>query len=138
MFINAIGIIALVISCGIAYRWGGRDERLASFAFVLATLASRFSVKANYANTETALLTIDVLLLAALILLSLRSDRFWPMWTAAFQMLAVGIHFASLTELGSYAWPYAVALIFWSYMVLVAHGAGTWLEVRQRRDTLSA
>jgi hypothetical protein len=133
MILNYLGLLAVAISCGMALRWGGLDERLASLGFVLATLASKLSTVGNYGSTETFLLVVDALLLVALLLLALRSDRFWPMWAAAFQLVAVTVHLASMTETGDYAWAYAVGLIFWSYPVLIALGMGTWLEGRHRK-----
>jgi hypothetical protein len=126
--------MAVATSCGVAIRWGGLDERLASLGFVLATLASQIWTKTNYAHTETIVLMIDAALLVGLVILALRSDRFWPMWAAAFQLVGTTVHFASMTETGDYAWAYAVGLIFWSYPVLIALGVGTWLEGRHRRS----
>jgi hypothetical protein len=134
MLFNFIGLMAVATSCGVAIRWGGLDERLASLGFVLATLASQIWTKTNYAHTETIVLMIDAALLVGLVILALRSDRFWPMWAAAFQLVGTTVHFASMTETGDYAWAYAVGLIFWSYPVLVALGVGTWLEGRHRRS----
>jgi hypothetical protein len=134
MLFNLIGLMAVATSCGVAMRWGGLDERLASFGFVLATLASQIWTKTNYAHTETIVLMIDAALLVGLVILALRSDRFWPMWAAAFQLVGTTVHFASMTETGDYAWAYAVGLIFWSYPVLIALGVGTWLEGRHRRS----
>jgi hypothetical protein len=134
MLFNFIGLMAVATSCGVAIRWGGLDERLASLGFVLATLASQIWTKTNYAHTETIVLMIDAALLVGLVILALRSDRFWPMWAAAFQLVGTTVHFASMTETGDYAWAYAVGLIFWSYPVLIALGVGTWLEGRHRRS----
>jgi hypothetical protein len=138
MFLNYLGLLAVVVSCGVAFRWGGLDERLASLGFVLATLASKLSIVTDYGSTEELLLVIDALLFVAILVLALRSDRFWPMWAAAFQLVAVTVHLASLTETGDYKWAYAVGLIFWSYPVLIALGMGTWLEGRHRRRTALA
>lgn len=138
MFLDYLGLFVVMASCGVALLWGGLDERLASFGFVLATLASKLSIVTDYGSTETFLLAIDALLLFALLLLAMRSDRFWPMWAAAFQLVAVTVHLASMTETGDYAWAYAVGLIFWSYPVLIALGLGTWLEGRHRKPFAAA
>jgi hypothetical protein len=133
MFLNLLGLFAVLSSCGMAFRWGGFDERLAAFGFIIATAASQLATPGQYASTETGLLAIDGLLLIALIALALRSDRFWPMWAAAFQLVGTTVHLASMTETGDFAWAYAVGLIFWSYPVLIALAAGTWLEGRYRK-----
>lgn len=132
MLLNLIGLFAVLSSCGMAFRWGGLDERLAAFGFITATAASQLVAPQQYAGIETTLLTIDTTLLVALVILALRSDRFWPMWAAAFQLVGTTVHLASVTETGDFAWAYAVGLIFWSYPVLIALAAGTWLEARYR------
>ena len=133
MLLNYLGAFALLSSCGVAMRWGGLDERLASIGFVLATITSRLFTESNYGNTEFIVLMIDTALLAGLVLLALRSDRFWPMWAAAFQLVGTTVHFASMAETGDFKWAYAVGLIFWSYPVMIALMVGTWLEARYRR-----
>jgi len=131
MLFSFLGLAAVLATCGIGFRWGGFDERLASFAFVVATSLS-WLAPTNYLHTETIVLLIDFALLTCLIMLALRSDRFWPMWAAAFQLVGTTVHFASMTETGNFAWAYAIGLIFWSYPVLVALGLGTWFEGRHR------
>ena len=69
-----------------------------------------------------------------LLALALTSDRFWPMYATAFQLVGLLVHIGSLTSAGGgMAWAYAVGLIFWSYAVIAALLAGTWLEGRNRR-----
>ena len=127
-----VALSAVSISALMALKWGGRDEKLAALGFVIATLASNLANTSYYGHTETGILVIDVSLFVGLLIIALRSDRFWPMWAAAFQMVAVTVHVASLTETGGFAWAYAVGLLFWTYPVLIALMAGTWLEARLR------
>jgi hypothetical protein len=72
--------------------------------------------------------------LIVLLALALYSDRFWPMWASAFQLVGTSIHLASLYESGNFAWAYAVGLIFWTYAVFTALALGTWLESRRRQE----
>lgn len=132
MFVQLLTMLVLLGSCGTAFRWGGIDEWLAAVALMLATLASNLVDTSAYVHTETGMLTVDVVLVFGLLVLALRSDRFWPMWAAAFQLVGTMFHFASMTETGNFAWAYYVALIFWSYPVAIALGVGTWLEGRHR------
>ncbi len=134
MLLPIFGLFVLLTSTGVAFKWGGLDERLAAGAFALATLASRLSTHSEYLQTETGVLVIDGLLLFGLVALALRSDRFWPLWAAGFQLVAITVHFASMTEQGDFAWAYAVGLIFWSYPVMIALMVGTWMEARYRRN----
>ncbi len=132
MFLQLLGLAALAGSCGVAWRWGGRDERLAAFGFLLATLVSRLIDGSNFGHTQIGVMAVDAALLACLVALALRSDRFWPMWAAAFQLVGTTVHLASMVETGDFAWAYAVGLIFWSYPVMLALAVGTWLEGRYR------
>lgn len=132
MMWEMLGLGTLMLASLLAFRFGGRDEQLAAMAFIVATLATR-QVHANYEHTELMVLVVDSGLLIALVALALKSDRFWPMYAAAFQLVGTVVHVASLTEKGDFAWAYAVGLIFWSYAVMAALMAGTWLEGRNRR-----
>lgn len=138
MILQIMGASALITSVGLAWTIGGRDERIAAAGFVLATLVTPVVNRAAYHQTESGVLLVDLMLLAGLIVLALRSDRFWPMWAAAFQLVGTTVHFASMAETGDYAWAYAVGLIFWSYPVMLALGLGTWLEGRHRRAAAPA
>lgn len=122
----------LAASCAVSWKWGGLDEKLAAAGFVVATVASNLANTSHYGHTETGVLVIDVMLLVGLMVIALRSDRFWPMWATAFQIVAVTVHIASLTETGDFAPAYAVGLIFWSYPVIIALMVGTWMEARYR------
>lgn len=138
MILQILGVAALASSVGVAWVFGGRDERLAATGFVMATAATSVVNRANYYQTESGVLIVDLFLLVGLVILALRSDRFWPMWAAAFQLVGTTVHFASMAETGDFAWAYAVGLIFWSYPVMVALGLGTWFEGRHRRSAAPA
>ncbi len=127
-----MGLAALFGSSAMAWRWGGNDEKLASIGFMLATAVTPFVNENKYYHPEVGVLLVDLVLLTGLMVLALRSDRFWPMWAAAFQLVAVTVHVASFTEQGDLAWAYAVGLIFWSYPVMISLMIGTWLEGRFR------
>lgn len=132
MFLQYLGLAALVGSSAMAWKWGGRDERLAAIGFILATIVSRLIDQSDFGSTQINVMIVDFVLLASLVALALRSDRFWPLWAAAFQLVGTTVHLASMTETGNFAWAYAVGLIFWSYPVMIALAVGTWLEGRFR------
>jgi uncharacterized membrane protein len=131
MILEIVGIGALTVTSVMAFKYGGRDEQMAAGAFILATLVTRLFT-AVYTHTEIGVMAVDLALLAGLVTLALRSDRFWPMWAAAFQLVGTIVHFGSLAETGDFAWAYAIGLLFWSYAVMAALMAGTWLEGRYR------
>lgn len=132
MIWETLGLVTLAVACVLAFRHGGRDEQWTAIACIAATLASRI-VNTNYSHMESTILLIDGAMLTGLLLLALKSDRYWPMYATAFQLVGLVVHIGSLTETGDFANAYAVGLIFWSYAVMAALMAGTWLEGRSRR-----
>jgi hypothetical protein len=133
MFLEIVGLAILIAAVTVAFGWGGRDERFAAGAFIIATLMSWVTDNA-YSGTQMNVLIVDFALLLGLVGLALTSDRFWPMYAAAFQLVGTVVHVASMTQTGDSAWAYAVGLIFWSYAVMAALLAGTWVEGRHRRS----
>lgn len=129
-----ITLFAILSCCAVALYWGGRDERIAAVGFLVAVVASNMASSSTYSHTESGILAIDVALFFGLLVLALQSDRFWPMWAAAFQLVGSAIHFASMSETGDFGWAYYVAVIFWTFPVVIALAAGTWLEGRYRRN----
>lgn len=126
-------LLILFASVAVAIVWGGRDERLTAAAFVAATFLT-WLLDSQYGDTQLDVLVVDVALLAGLVTLALTSDRFWPLYATAFQLIGTMVHVASMTETGDFAWAYAVGLIFWSYAVIASLMVGTWLEARWRRS----
>lgn len=133
MFWPLVTFLTIIGCCGVALRWGGRDERIAAVGFLLAVVATNVTTDGAYTHTETGVLVVDVITFFGLLALALRSDRFWPMYAAAFQLVGTTIHFASLSQTGDFSWAYYIALIFWTFPVFIALAAGTWLEGRYRR-----
>jgi hypothetical protein len=132
MFFEIFGLVTLAVACLIAFRFGGRDEQLTAIGCIAATLLSRI-VSTSYSHMEMSILLVDAGFLVGLLVMALRSDRFWPMYAAAFQFLGLVVHVGSMAETGDFARAYAVGLIFWSYAVMAALMIGTWLEGRSRR-----
>lgn len=127
-------VLAVIVCCGMALKWGGFDERVAAVGCLIAVVASNLIGEGSYMHTENGVLVVDILVFGGLLTLALWSDRFWPMWAAAFQLVGTGIHIASMSQTGDFGWAYFVALTFWSFPVFFALAAGTWLEGRNRRE----
>jgi hypothetical protein len=63
---------------------------------------------AAYAETESIIFAADLLLLAGLYVLMLRSRRYWPIWMTGFHTIAV------VTHLGTLLAPSFAPLIYWA------------------------
>ncbi len=115
--------------------WLGRSsERWTAFALLISALASPLLQENLFFRPELGILLIDGGLLAYLVWLALRSDRFWPIYAAAFQIVGTTIHLASVADSNLWAKAYATAQVFWAYPVLFALLIGTWLEARYRQN----
>jgi hypothetical protein len=89
-------ILVMLLAVQAAWR-GGAPERLASAAMLVATVATMLANTGRalpFREIEWRLLWIDAALLAALVVIAMFADRFWPMWVAALQALAVSAHAA--------------------------------------------
>jgi hypothetical protein len=113
---------------GFAALHGGRDERLAAGAVVVAALLSPLAVSHSYHSPEIGVVLVDVLLFLALAAIALRSAAFWPMWAAGFQLGALAVHFAAARLPSILPAVYAETLAIWAYPVMAAIVIGTWQE----------
>ena len=68
---------------------------------------------------------IDIVALLAFIHLTIKSDRFWPMWATAFQLLAVSIHTAMMVAPQITPWAFGTGAVFWAYPMLLALAIGS-------------
>lgn len=123
---------AMIITCGTAL-WYGRDsERWTALILVFAAVGSMIAQSSNFSQPESGILLIDLALLSYLIWLALRSDRFWPLYAAGFQIIGTLIHVARITDESIFQSAYATGQILWSYPVLLTLAFGTWFEARRR------
>ena len=131
--LHKIAFTSIVLfSCGGAL-WLGRDnERWTALALLVSGAASAVLQTSQFFQPESGILLVDLALLGYLVWLALRSDRFWPLYAAGFQVVGTTIHLARFADHNVLHSAYATAQIFWAYPVLLALAAGTWLEARYR------
>jgi hypothetical protein len=110
--------------CALAV-WRGRDdERLGAGGFLAAWALSLAVVRPGDYETQWAILLVDVLLLALLIAVALRTPRFWPLPVAALQALAVTTPLANALDDGISSWAFITAALGFQYMALIVIGYG--------------
>ena len=80
-------------------------------------------------RTEGEIFAIDIIALLALLYLTMKSDRFWPMWASAFQLLAVAIHTVVMIAPDVTPWAFATGAVFWAYPMLLALAVGSFEHV---------
>lgn len=121
--------LILLSSTVLAWRFGGKPERLGSSFMLVAAIGS--AVFATYFGTqfsriEYGLIFVDLLLFAAMVVLMIKTKRFWPIWANSFQLAAILTHLASTMASNSVANAYALLQGFWAYPMLIAMLLGTY------------
>lgn len=120
------------------WRRGGRDERIAVTGIFLNAYLTLLVVRpyaVRFSDFETPVVMVDFALTVLLLWLSLRSNRFWPLWLAAMQALATLAHFAPFVP-HIIPWSYGSAVAIWSYPMLIVLLVVTHRDHSQR-ETVS-
>ena len=113
--------IVLLACCGFALWRGGRAERIAAMAMMLAWFATPLVQNVHQTlGPQSGVLIVDVLLLLVLLTLALTSDRWWPMAAAAFQGVGALVHLAAALDQQIIPRAYYVAGSLLSYLTMTA------------------
>lgn len=131
----------LALTCGYALWRGSGEARLTAFVCILASIVSTWVLSplaTRYTGLEGGELVVDGLVLAAFTLVALRSDRFWPLWIAGFQLTSGLGHLFRAVDLELVPQAYAVATKFWSYPILLILVIGTWRSHQRNRAELES
>jgi hypothetical protein len=107
-----------------ALRRGAWAERLAAGSIIanayLTVLVDR-PLAYRFKGLETPVLLVDLALLLVLLFISLRSDKFWPLWLTAMHALAILAHLSPLVP-NMLPWGYWRAVATWSWPMLITLG----------------
>jgi hypothetical protein len=120
------GITLTLVVCAGAFLRGGREEQLVAGGLLLSLAVTLAMRDRSWAGTQWGAFVADTLLLGLLIAIALRSQRYWPLAAAAFQLLCVCTHLARIADPAVHAWAYATGQVIWSQMVFWALGIGVW------------
>lgn len=129
----------LLVTAVIGWRFGGRSERWGVAIVVTGTLVTYIVMDPalfDWRSHRAPLVAVDTLALFALLALALRSERFWPMWAAAFHLITLCSHGAIYVLPRRLLQTYAVFQGFWIYpiMLCIVIGALSRRADRVRRD----
>jgi hypothetical protein len=132
-----LGFILLLFAiCGYALWRGGPPERWGGVSCLIASAATLVAPLPGgpvFRSLEVELLVIDLVLLAALLALALKANRYWPIWAAAAHSTAVAVHAAKALN-PSLVWPiYAAAASASSIGVIFILWIGTLRHRRRLR-----
>lgn len=130
-----VGLAITIAVCGGAFWKGGREEQVAAGGLLLSWVATLILRDPKWVGTQWGAFAADICLLILLTALALRSQRYWPLFAAAFQLLCVVIHVARIIDPGVRAWAYATGQVIFSQWVFFAVGVGVFTHWRRARQT---
>jgi hypothetical protein len=113
---------------------GAAPERIGgSIIFIGSVLstAALSSPAGRFTSVEFGVFLVDVAAFVALLVLSLRAERFWPLWVTAFQFIATVAHAVKLMEPGMIRAAYSIVMGLWTYPVLLIIVLGTFNHQRR-------
>lgn len=121
-----------------AFRRGGREERLTAICMIVGSYLSSLVASPRetyFRNVEESIALVDSCLFLSLLLIALRSNRFWPLWLAALQGVTVLGHFAPLIPNMPASMSYhAVALWAYPQWVIIAYATRLHQQKQSRGD----
>ena len=104
-----------------ALRRGGWAERVAAGSTVLGTYLTLLTASPStirFKHVETPVMLVDMAVLLVLLAISLRSNKFWPLWLTAMQGLTVFAHLSPFIP-HMLPWAYWRASAVWSWLKLI-------------------
>nr|WP_047168207.1 hypothetical protein [Sphingomonas sp. Y57] len=107
--------------CLYAFFRGGRAERVTAASLLVATYATALVARPmamRFQGVEMPIMMVDGMFFLVLFGISLKSEKFWPLWLTAMQGLTILSHLAPYVP-HVLPWAYGNALAMWSYPMLV-------------------
>ncbi len=127
----AVAIMAAV--CAAALRWGGRSERRVAVVVALGWVATLVVQRvAGQVAPVLALMAVDGVAFALLLILTWRARTEWTVYAVALQGVTLGVHLLRLVSPDMSTWTYLTALTVAAYALLAVLAWGTWTAWRSR------
>ncbi|NQE63788.1 hypothetical protein [Caulobacter sp. RHG1] len=126
-----IGFAWLAAGVAPALLRGGWPERSSAAAMIVAWFGSGLVQNTSqFFGPQVGITLIDLMLLTLLVTIALVSDRWWPMWAAAFHGLGVMLHLAVLLDEKVMGRAYFIAGTVFSFLTVLALFLGS---IQRRR-----
>jgi hypothetical protein len=132
MLIALLFWLLVLISCGHATIFGGKDGRWAAALIIAASVLTIIAARmgGNWGDLELARMVVDLGLLLGLYVLMVISRRYWPIWMTGFHLIAVITHLSIMIAPGFTPQIYRALQSFWAIPVLLALLLGVELDRR--------
>lgn len=117
-----------------ALRKGSWEERFAAGGIIVDAYLSalvRSPGATAFKHVEISIIFVDGALLAILLFIALRSEKFWPLWLTAMHALAILAHMSPFVP-HMLPWGYWRAVAVWSWQMLFVLGYAIYRQDRSR------
>jgi hypothetical protein len=132
--IQALISFAVAIAvCGMAIRFGDKPAQRVGMITLGGWIVSLIVFRNSARFADAGLMLVDGVVAALFVWVSLSSRRLWTVVVAAFQMLGVASHLATVIDHRVTINTYKVSLAVWSYGILVVLGLAVWRHWREQR-----
>ncbi len=119
-------ILAYSACLGLVILLGGQPERLGALVLIVGSLATGVVSAgifgtSSWQHLETGVMLVDIVVLASLWGIALSSNRFWPYWVTAWQLIAVLVHLQMVffANILPYAYGYASMYLAFPMVLLM-------------------
>lgn len=121
-----------LLCCGFAAAYGGLAGRQIAVATILGVAATSLATldENSWLGPQVPALIVDAALFAALLWIAHRADRWFPIWFAGLQLVAVASHFGSIVAPGFAPKVYFLLQGFWALPMYLSLVTGVALDRR--------
>lgn len=128
-----ISLGVAIVVCGLAVRFGDPPARRVGAVMLLGWIVSLLVYRDNSRFADGGLMLIDCLVAVFFVWESVRSRRLWTVAVAAFQLLALASHLATVIDHRVTINTYKLSLAVWSHAILLVLAWAVWRQWRQTR-----
>ncbi len=121
--------------CLYAFFRGGWAERVTAGSILIATYVTVLVLSplaVRYQFVELPVMAVDTIVLFVLVGISLKSEKFWPLWLTAMQGLTILSHLAPYVP-HVLPWAYGNAVAVWIYPMLIVLAFAVHFHHRNRK-----
>lgn len=128
---QAVGLTILALTLAYTYRRGSRPERIGVSLVAAGWLITPIvEQRESWYAPQFGIMGVDMMILAAFTVMTLRYNRFWTICAAGFQAIAVIVHFAFLMSPAALYRAYFFETFAIGYLVLGSILGGVLIESR--------